>query len=807
MGTSSDGKAVCTAPTLRGYTYQLCSSSLLIIALAEEARCYAQVVGGQGNPIRSESTLQSIISCMRGGGAPSWMPAGAANGFYCGGAVAYKYGDQVNGVSLELPYPYGHLQPKRYKTAVCPTGYQAVGPDSNLPDYCKKPTKYCCDTTPNPMGVANADHGRIERDIPASGNSPLELTRYYSSSAYYRPVGAANPSTVATAAILNLNLEWNLTPGFGDFWRHTYERRILPENSAYLMATASRPNGTNKHFRLDGSLVINEDGRADRLIKLTDAQANLTGWRYFSDEGVETYAPTGELLSIKTRAGRTITLLYSAAVPGQTAGLLAEVNDDAGRYLRFSYDSKLRIAAVTDSAGHTLTYSYFNDTQFGGLMLGGVTYPGGASRSYTYGDDPLGRNGGEFGLTGIYDEFGVRLASYGYGGAAYVEYSGGTSRYQRTAVSATQVSIADPLGTSRVHTLQTVAGVPRIAGVSQPAGFGSAAASSARSYDAAGNLASNDDFDGRRTCYANDAARLVELVRVEGLTNATACSGVLAVGATLPAPARKISTQWHPDWRLPVRTAGPGRLTTYVYNGQPDPTAGNVVVTCAPAAAQLPDGKPIAVVCARVEQATLSVDGSQGFAAALDTTVPQRRWSYTYNERGQVLTAIDPRNSTMSYSYYTATSATSHVGDLQSTTNAAGHITTYDSYTATGLLLQSTDANGTVTATAYDARRRPTSISVTAGGVTQTTSYVYDPAGKIKQVTLPDGKSVVSTYDVAQRLVGVTDAAGNTVTYTLDEAGNRIGEQVKDPSGNLARNVARAFDALSRAYAVYGATQ
>ena len=47
----------------------------------------------------------------------------------------------------------------------------------------------------------------------------------------------------------------------------------------------------------------------------------------------------------------------------------------------------------------------------------------------------------------------------------------------------------------------------------------------------------------------------------------------------------------------------------------------------------------------------------------------------------------------------------------------------------------------------------------------------------------------------------------NTVTYTLDNMGNRIGEQLKDPSGALARNVTRIYDALNRLQTVTGAAQ
>ena len=72
--------------------------------------------------------------------------------------------------------------------------------------------------------------------------------------------------------------------------------------------------------------------------------------------------------------------------------------------------------------------------------------------------------------------------------------------------------------------------------------------------------------------------------------------------------------------------------------------------------------------------------------------------------------------------------------------------------------------------------------------------------------TLPDGTTLGYSYDAAHRLTGVTDAKGNSVTYTLDNAGNKTGEQVKDPSGNLQRNITRVYDALNRVQQVTGAS-
>jgi YD repeat-containing protein len=92
------------------------------------------------------------------------------------------------------------------------------------------------------------------------------------------------------------------------------------------------------------------------------------------------------------------------------------------------------------------------------------------------------------------------------------------------------------------------------------------------------------------------------------------------------------------------------------------------------------------------------------------------------------------------------------------------------------------------------------------GGAARTTSYTYDNAGQLTGATLPDGTTLGYSYDAAHRLTGVTDAKGNSVTYTLDNAGNRTGEQVKDSSNTLQRNITRVYDALNRIQQVTGAS-
>jgi YD repeat-containing protein len=272
---------------------------------------------------------------------------------------------------------------------------------------------------------------------------------------------------------------------------------------------------------------------------------------------------------------------------------------------------------------------------------------------------------------------------------------------------------------------------------------------------------------------------------------------VLPSASPLPAGSRKTSTQWHPDWRLATKVAEPGAITTNIYNGQPDPFNANALASCAPSTATLPDGKPIAVLCKKVIQATTDTDGSQAFNATLDTKTPNRIWTYSYNQYGQVLTAKGPRtdvNDTTTYAYYSDTTSSHTIGDLQSVTDALGHVTSYTQYDAYGNVLEKVDANQVATDYTYDARQRLKTVKVGS----QTTSYDYWPTGLLKQVTFPDTSYVAYSYDDAHRLTDVADSQGNTVHYVLDNAGNRTAEQYKDPSGALKSELDRIYDALGR---------
>jgi RHS repeat-associated protein len=177
----------------------------------------------------------------------------------------------------------------------------------------------------------------------------------------------------------------------------------------------------------------------------------------------------------------------------------------------------------------------------------------------------------------------------------------------------------------------------------------------------------------------------------------------------------------------------------------------------------------------------------------------------TYNAFGQTLTIDGPRTETAdvtTYAYYDLTDpCVSCRGNVKTTTNAAGHVTTFDSYDVDGQPTRVTDPNGVSTALSYDLRGRLRTRTVNAGSpLAETTGFDYDNVGQLVMTTMPDGSVLRYQYDAAHRLTEIVDGLGNVIQYTLDAMGNRIKEDVFDPADRLQRTHQRVYDVLNRLY-------
>ncbi|UJP03693.1 MAG: DUF6531 domain-containing protein, partial [Nitrosomonas sp.] len=343
--------------------------------------------------------------------------------------------------------------------------------------------------TGNPVNTATGNKYAEEVDIVSSGG--LSFSRYYNAK------GLSGGSQIGSA------------------WSHTFNRNLFVNSETI---TATRPDGKLGYFRLINSAWVNQQAGGDALAQI----AGESGWQLTtSNDVIETYDTSGKLLSITDRNDRTQTLSYD------TNGRLATVTDDTGRALSFTYDGSSRISTMTDPANGVYQYSY---DAAGNLTS--VTYPDGKVRTYHY-NEPAYTSGANLpnALTGITDENGIRFATYTYdkqGRAVVTEHAGGVERYVLGySVDGSNTMVTDPLNSQYTHHFQTILGVAKSTGQSQPAGSGCSAASSAITYDANGNAASRADFNGNKTCYAYDLTRNLEIARLEGLSSGSSCPGDL----------------------------------------------------------------------------------------------------------------------------------------------------------------------------------------------------------------------------------------------------------------------------------------
>ncbi|UJP01494.1 MAG: hypothetical protein LZF64_03505, partial [Nitrosomonas sp.] len=475
-------------------------------------------------------------------------------------------------------------------------------------------------------------------------------------------------------------------------------------------------------FKSNGGLWVGDGDISEELIEVSSI-----GWQLITaDDSIETYNTTGKLISITDRNDRTQTLSYDAN------GRLVTVTDDTGRTLSFTYDSSSRIQTMTDPANGVYQYSYDAAGN-----LASVTYPDGKARTYHY-NEPAYTSGANLpnALTGITDENGVRYATYTYdaqGRAVVTEHAGGVERYVLGYSSdGSNTIVTDPLNSQYTHHFQTILGVAKSTGQSQPAGSGCSAASSAITYDANGNAASRADFNGNKTCYAYDLVRNLEIARVEGLAVGAACPGDL-INYTPAANSseRKILTTWHASFRLPTLITESGRETGFVYD-----THGNITQH------QVKD------------------------TATNDTRTWSTSYSYHVSIPGVILqkTENGPRSDVSDVTttqYYAPDAACTggHSGcrgQVSSITNALGHVTQITRYNAHGQPEQIIDPNNLTTTLVYDVRQRL--LSRTVG--TEITGYQYDNVGQLKTITFPNGSFLRYTYDAAHRLTDMADNLG-----------------------------------------------
>jgi RHS repeat-associated protein len=586
------------------------------------------------------------------------------------------------------------------------------------------------------------------------------------------------------------------TSPMGTRWSHSFNRflSLVPASSGSFAMTVGRPTGMRETFRkLPGALWTTTPDNQDRLTETDDANGSPTGYTLWiaALRHTETYGADGSLLSIADATGQTATLTYSNTLTDPAiapkAGLLLTVTGPNGRQLSFTYDATAHVHQVTLPDGGSLTYSYDAASN-----LTSVQYPDGKTRQYVYNESTL--TGGASlpsAMTGLVDENGVRFEDTAFdsaGRATSTQFSGGAGKVSIAYNTDGSSDVTYPLGGVSHQGYTTVQGLVRVATLDKPCGeCGQPYAS--RTYDTKSHPATYTDFNGNVRAVTYD-------------TNGLLTEEIDAQGS---ADQRTTDTTWNTALRVPLVSTvkdNTGKVLSksgWAYNANGLTTAACLI-------------DPVAApsyTCAATGTAPTGVRRS---VMTYCTTVNGTTCPLT----GLLLKVDGPRTDvtdTVSYAYYpttdesgctTAGGACHHLGDVKTTTDGAGLVTTYVTYDNSGRPTRIKAPNGVLTDLTYTPRGwlATKSVRVSTAGTPSTsdstTTVAYDPDGTVHSVTDPDGVVTTYAYDAAHRLTDVTDVSGNHVHYTLDASGNGTSEQVLTSTGAIVRSLGRAFNPLGQ---------
>jgi RHS repeat-associated protein len=624
-----------------------------------------------------------------------------------------------------------------------------------------------CDFVGNPINVATGNKFQQETDFAIS--KWITFSRYYNS----------DPAVTSTH--------------IGSHWRHTFDRSLTFDMTNSYVAVNHDDGGVD-YFTNSGNDVWTSDvDISDTLVPKRDNAGTLISWQYFvsATRQIESYSPSGSLISIQDQTGLTEAFQYSdASTPSDIApyaGLLITITDPFGRNVNLTYYPDGNVSTASDPAGNLYSYSY---DAAGNLKS--VTYPDQKQRTYLYNEPQyVAKAGGiPWALTGIQDENQARYATYTYdntGAAQSTQHGNGVEQW--TFVG----GLHNPLGLLVSHIPNEVNNVYKLGTVDErcpTCAFNDGTRTN--TYDAAGYLQQIKDGNGNITKFTYDDINGLELTKVE------------AFGSS---DQRTTQTDWDTTLREPLerrlRDNGDNLVTktNWKYNDR-----GQVLARCEVDPAVV---AALSYTCGSLENAPTGV----------------RQWSYLYCEPSDVsanscpkvglLKQVDgPRTDVSdltSYSYYQTTDVTGcstlgeachYVGDLQSVTNALGQITQYLSYDKNGRVTRVEDANGILTDTTYSPRGWMLSRAVGGGacyrgcGQMAATEFEYDNVGNLKKVTQPDGDFLIYGYDTAHRLTDITDNFGNNIHYVLDNANDRLNESIYDPAGLLRYSLSHDYNQM-----------
>jgi len=551
--------------------------------------------------------------------------------------------------------------------------------------------------------------------------------------------------------------------GFGYGWTHSLGAHLALDGAGG--AGIVEATGFQRAFKKIGQVYEAADSSGDRLVQNGN-------WTLYATDAISTFDDAGRLAAKRFVDGTSLTFVYD------DSQRLAAVVHSSGRSLEFVYQSNDYEALISSVLVAGVPHASYTYTAHGQVAT--VTYAGGGVRTYHYENLDFPQH-----LTGISAEDGRRYSTFTYdtiGRVISSQHAGGADGVSLAYSSNGGAVVTDALGHQTDYTLTPGgdAAPPR-----KVSGTTDAQGSVSRTYyDGA------VDFRRRLDTYTDRRGVQTKHTYSEGVDAVTGRSvhtHIITDAVGLPEQ-RVVQTTRDSVTNAVLATTIGQRETRTAYNARRQPVSVTVK--------DLASGQTRTTTYTYCEAADVAGAGScpvEGLLKSVDgarTDVADVS-TYAYYASDDAGCAT---NGACSY----------RKGDIRIVTNALGQTVETLAYDSQGRPLSVKDLNGVVTDYAYHPRGWPTSVTVRGATTAEdrSTQISYWPTGQVQQITEPDGGHVTYVYDAAQRLTDIEDIAGNTIHYTLDNAGNRLKEDTVDAGGTLRRTLARTFNTIGQVTAL-----
>ncbi|MFS0704279.1 RHS repeat-associated core domain-containing protein [Cellulomonas sp. 179-A 9B4 NHS] len=568
-----------------------------------------------------------------------------------------------------------------------------------------------------------------------------------------------------------------------------------------------------------GRVTTNTYDSAGDLVKVTDADGSVTAFTYdaahrrlshTTPRGSTTrytYDAEGRLLTETDPLGRITTYEYDAA------GQLTSMKAADGASTTYTYDALGRQVTATDALVRTTTTTYDDAGQ-----VTAITGPDGGRTTRTY--DRAGR------LTSQTEPLGNDDGADADTKRAHTTWFAYDSAGRR--VQTQRVNPADP--DTKLTWSTTYDGLGQPVVETDPAG-----AQVRSAYDAAGNVISQTDATGVTTTKTYDAVGRVTSTTSGGKTTTNQYD---AAGQRVRTETRAgaATFTYTADGQVASIVDSTGAATSYTYDSDGNQTAitdplGRTTQTTYDAAGQatvVTDAAGRKTTTAfdavgRVKTVTTPSGGVTAFAydamgQVSKITGPHGRGpSYTYDAAGRTLTAATNQGRATTFTYDLNGNETSRrvpSGGTVTTTydtlnrpvkvdhsdNSADLTFTYDAVGRPTAVTQSGSATGAVQRE-YDPAGRTTAI--TSGGAT--TTYRWDPEGRLQQRVLPDERTQTYGYDDDARVASTTLTSPGAPAASVQfgwNANDRLTSVTRDdgPVSTLEYDAAGQLTGLAHAH-------